>query len=295
VFWTNAPVAFVGAALALRTVPRGLRSERPFDVPGAALLAASLGLLVAAVNVGLPQAWLASAALLAASALAFALFARRQRRAPEPLVPAPLRRSRVFLGGIFAALFGFMGSSATSFLMTFYLQTVLGLDARLAGLTLIAYSIAVILSSPASGRLSDRVSAATLSSAGLLVIAAGLALLSMLGPAAPVWRVAASAAVVGVGVGVFASPNNNAVFAAARQEDLGVANGMLGTTRNLGVTLGVSFAGLVLVLGAPGHAFPSGPDFAAAMRAPLLLAAGFAVLGAVLSSLRGSAERGAAA
>jgi MFS family permease len=290
VFWTNAPVAFLGAALAWTVVPRGLRADTPFDVRGAGLLALALGLLVVAVNVGLPEAWGLSLALLAGAALSLAAFLAWQRRAPHALLPAPLRRSRVFLGGVFAALFGFMGSSATSFLMTFYLQTTLGLSARLAGLTLIWYSVAVILASPASGKLSDRASARLLSTAGLLLIALGLALLSTLGADAPVWRVAASVAVVGAGVGVFASPNNNAVFAAARQEDLGVANGMLGTTRNLGVTLGVSFAGLVLALGAPGHVFPAGADFAAAMRAPLLLAAGFAVLGAALSMLRGGAE-----
>ncbi|MCA1813463.1 MAG: MFS transporter [Halobacteriales archaeon] len=293
VFWTNAPVAFVGAALAWTVIPRGLRSERAFDVRGAALLAVALGLLVVAVNIGLPEAWPLALGLLAGAGLSFAAFLAWQRRAPHPLLPPYLRRSRVFLGGIFAALFGFMGAASTGFLMTFYLQGVTGLSARLAGLTLLWYSVAVTAASPLSGRLSDRVSARALATVGLLFIAAGLALLSTLGADASAWRAAAMVAVVGIGVGVFASPNNNAVFAAARQEDLGVANGMLGTTRNLGVTLGVSFAGLVLILGAPGHVFPTGAAFAEAMRAPLLIGAGFAVLGACLSLLRGPSGRAA--
>lgn len=296
VFWTNAPVAAVGATLALGVLPRGMRAERPFDLRGAVLLAATLGLVIAAANLAAPGALRPAAVALAAALAVLAGFAAWQRRAPHPLLPPALRRSRRFLGGIFAALFGFMASSSATFLAPFYLTIALQLPPRLAGLTLLAYPVSVSLMSPLSGRLSDKVGGRIPATAGLLLIAAGLGTISLLSEATPPWEAAAALAVVGSGIGVFASPNNNAVFAAAPRGDLGLANGMLGTMRNLGVTLGVSLTGLVFLAGAPGHVLPTrGGAFVSAMQPALWLAAGFAIVGAGLSLLRGEAPVEAAA
>jgi predicted MFS family arabinose efflux permease len=291
VFWTNAPVAAVGLVLALRVLPAGMRGEGSFDTRGAALLAAGIALIIVAANLASPEApWLGLPPLALALAL-LALFARQQRRSRAALLAEPLRRSRLFLGGIFACLFGFMGSVSGTFLAPFFLQDALALPPRLAGLAMLAYPAAVSLASPVSGRLSDRIAGRVIASAGLLTIGAGLVGLSVLTPASAPWHASAMLAVVGVGVGVFASPNNNAVFSAAPNEHLGVANGMLGTMRNLGVTLGASLASLVFLIGAPGHVLPEDPGaFVAAMRPALWLGAGFAAFAALLSLARGSAE-----
>lgn len=136
VFWTNAPVAVVGLVLALRVLPRGMRAPGGFDKPGAALLIAALALVVLAANLATPaQPWLGSVPLVAALAL-LALFQRQQRAAHVPLLAPALRASRRFLGGIFAALFGFIAAVSATFLMPFYLQDALGLPPRLAGLAL---------------------------------------------------------------------------------------------------------------------------------------------------------------
>lgn len=288
VFWTNAPVAAVGLVLALHVLPRGMRAEGRFDARGAALLAGALAFVVVAATAATPDApWLGLPPLAAALAL-LAVFARQQHRSRAPLLAAPLRRSRVFLAGIFAALFGFTGSVSATFLMPFFLQDALGLAPRLAGLALLAYPVSVSLAAPLSGRLSDRIGGRVPATAGLLTIAAGLVGLSLLTAASSPWHASALLAVVGVGVGLFASPNNNAVFAAAPKEHLGVANGMLGTMRNLGVSLGASLSSLVFLLAAPGHALPGDPDaFVAAMRPALWMGAAFALVAAALSLARG--------
>lgn len=150
-----------------------------------------------------------------------------------------------------------------------------------------AYPVSVSLASPLTGRLSDRIGGRLPATAGLLTIAAGLVGLSFLGAASEPWHASALLAVLGAGVGLFASPNNNAVFSAAPKEHLGVANGMLGTMRNLGVSLGASLAALVFLAGAPGHVMPADPgQFVGAMRPALWLGAGFAVLAAALSLSR---------
>lgn len=296
VFWTNAPVAAVGVVLALRVLPRGIRVPGRFDARGASLLIAALGLVILAANVATPELlWLAAPPLLGALAL-LALFARQQATSGAPLLAEPLRRSRVFLGGIFAALFGFTASVTATFLMPFYLQNALGLPPRLAGLALLTYPLAVSLVSPLGGRLSDRVGGRVPATAGLLLIGMGEVGLSLLGQASAVWHASALLAVIGAGIGLFASPNNNAVFSAAPKEHLGVANGMLGTMRNLGVTLGATLASLVFLAGAPGHELPTDPGlFVAAMRPALWLAAGLAAIAAALSLMRGEPTAAAAA
>lgn len=296
VFWTNAPVAAVGIVLALRVLPGGMRAAGAFDARGALTLIAALALVVLAANLATPDApWLGLPPLLAAAAV-LAVFARQQRRADHPLLAPELRRSRRFLGGIFAALFGFTAAISATFLMPFFLQGPLGLPPRFAGLAILPYAVMVVLASPFSGRLSDRIGGRLPATAGLLTIGGGLLGLSLLGPSSPAWHVSAFLVMVGAGVGLFASPNNNAVFSAAPKEHLGVANGMLGTMRNLGVSLGASLASLVFLVGAPGHALPADGDaFVAAMRPALWMGAGFAVLAAALSFARGEAAPAPAA
>jgi EmrB/QacA subfamily drug resistance transporter len=291
VFWTNAPVAAVGFILALRVLPRGVRVPGRFDARGAALLLPAVGLVIVAANLADPEApWIALAPLALAFAL-LAAFARQQARSSAPLLAAPLRQSRAFLGGIFAALFGFTASVSATFLMPFFLQNAMGLAPRYAGFALLAYPLSVSLLSPVGGRLSDRMGGRVPATVGLLLIASGLVGLSALAPTSPVWQASALLAVVGAGIALFSSPNNTAVFSAAPAEHLGVANGMLGTMRNLGVTLGASLASLVFLAGSPGHTLPHDPDvFVQAMRPALWLGAAFAVIAAALSLARGTAQ-----
>jgi EmrB/QacA subfamily drug resistance transporter len=296
VFWTNAPVAAVGAFLTLTVLPVGMRGRGTFDVPGAALLIGALAALLVAANVATPQDLSLAALPLLAFALLLALFWRQQRRSPKPLLAPQLRASKRFLAGIGAALFGFTAAISATFLMNFFLQGPLGLPARLAGLALLPYAITVSLASPLSGKLSDKVGGRIPATLGLLTIGAGLVGLSFLGPGAEPWHVSGFLVLVGAGVGLFASPNNNAVFSAAPKEHFGVANAMLGTMRNLGVSMGASLVSLVFLLGAPGHLLPTeGGPFVEAMRPALWMGAGFAVLAAALSFVRGDGAPAATA
>jgi MFS transporter, DHA2 family, multidrug resistance protein len=130
----------------------------------------------------------------------------------------------------------------------FYFQDVLGRDAVTTGLLMTPWPAAVAVTAPIAGRLADRYSAGVLGALGLVVFAAGLALLALL-PASPgnadvVWRMA----LAGVGFGLFQSPNNRAILTAAPAERSGGASGMLGTARLLGQTTGAALAALLFGL-----------------------------------------------
>ena len=126
-----------------------------------------------------------------------------------------------------------------------------------------------------AGRLVERYPAGLLGGIGLVLFAAGLGSLAML-PANPAhfdvaWRMALS----GLGFGLFQTPNNRTMIAAAPRERSGGASGMLGTARLLGQTTGAALVALFL-----GRFGSEGTQIS------LLTAVGFALLGAVLSTLR---------
>jgi DHA2 family multidrug resistance protein-like MFS transporter len=150
-----------------------------------------------------------------------------------------------------------------------------GYSAVEIGLLITPWPIAIAFAAPLAGRLVERYPAGLLGGIGLLLFAMGLAALAVL-PAHPTmldvaWRMALS----GAGFGLFQSPNNRTMIAAAPRERSGGASGMLGTARLLGQTTGAALVALLLAR------YP-----ADGTRAALVFGVGFAVLGAALSTLR---------
>jgi DHA2 family multidrug resistance protein-like MFS transporter len=130
--------------------------------------------------------------------------------------------------------------------MPFLFQHSFGLSAVQTGLVITPWPLIIIIVAPLAGRMSDRISPGLLGGIGLLVMAVGLSLLVLL-PEAPSpydigWRVG----LCGLGFGLFQSPNNRVLLAAAPRERSGGASGMLSTARLLGQTIGAALAGLAL-------------------------------------------------
>jgi DHA2 family multidrug resistance protein-like MFS transporter len=157
----------------------------------------------------------------------------------------------------------------------FYLESRFGYSAVQMGLLITPWPIAVAFTAPLAGRLVERYPAGLLGGIGLALFAAGLGTLALL-PANPdafdvVWRMALS----GAGFGLFQTPNNRTMIAAAPRERSGGASGMLGTARLLGQTTGAALVALFLAR------YP-----AQGTQISLLVGVGFALLGATLSMLR---------
>ncbi len=137
------------------------------------------------------------------------------------------------------------------------------------------WPLGVGLSAPIAGRLAERYSAGLLGGIGLVVFAAGLLALALLPPHPAysdiVWRMA----LAGIGFGMFQSPNNRTLIAAAPRERSGGASGMLGTARLLGQTVGAALVALLLAR-SPMEG----------TRLALFVATFFALAGAALSALR---------
>jgi hypothetical protein len=122
----------------------------------------------------------------------------------------------------------------------------------------------------------------------MLILGAGLVLLSRLGAESTSVAITVPLAVSGLGVGMFVSPNTSALMGAAPRHRQGIAAGVLATSRNVGMVLGVGLSGAIFttVLGAPVDAPGAGAAIPGAVGASFLAVALAAALGAFFSSLR---------
>ena len=184
-------------------------------------------------------------------------------------------------------------------MMAIYLESIRGFDPEAAGLYLIAQAIPMALLSPLSGWLSDRFGSRVLSTLGMGLVTVGLFLFSELNGASSSLDLILRLVVVGVGFGLFSSPNTSAVMGSVEQEKLGVAAGTLGTMRFMGQSIGLAFLGAVMAATLPSHAllavfagFTSEggltvSEFVIGMRNFFLIVAGIGALGTLTSTTRG--------
>ncbi|TNF33535.1 MAG: DHA2 family efflux MFS transporter permease subunit, partial [Deltaproteobacteria bacterium] len=248
VFFLNLPVAILVVALGVRFLPRAVppRGDRApgLDVAGAGTLLVGLPLLLLALSEGRSWGW-ASAATLGTGLGALALlgvFVAIEKRHRSPLLDLRLFRSPVFSGATVSAVTNYVALFVPLLLMPFYLDEALHLDADQAGLVLGAQPLVMALVASPSGRLSDRIGPRGLATLGLALEGLGLlGMVSLDADSAIAWIVVWQL-VIGLGTGIFISPNSSALMGAAPQHQQGVAGGVLAVARNFGMAVGVALA-----------------------------------------------------
>ena len=185
---------------------------------------------------------------LAVAVIACVLLVYRQTHSASPLLPVDLLRIPIFALSIGTSIASFCGQMLAFVSIPFYLESRFGYSAVQIGLLITPWPIAVAFTAPLAGRLLERYPAGLLGGIGLLLFACGLGALAM-APATPssfdvIWRMEqASRAQV---LGLFQTPNNRTMIAAAPRERSGGASGMLGTARLLGQTTGAALVALFL-------------------------------------------------
>ncbi len=289
VFYINVPIGLLAFSLSLAFIeaekPERGQNER-FDWSGAVFFSAGLIALLLGLNQGHEWGWFSPAILgcAAAAVILLAIFVRIENRSASPMLDFSLFRSRLFSASTVSAILNYIALYCVVFLMPFYLIQGRSWSPGQAGLILTAQPIVMAVTAPLSGYLSDRIGSRLLSTLGMAIMAAGLFLLSRLGPGSPDAQILISLAVTGLGTGMFISPNTSALLGSAPRQRQGIASGILATARNVGMVLGVGVAGAIFssitAQGGQNALFD-------AVQLGLLVGAGGAALGALISSVRG--------
>ncbi|KYZ78227.1 multidrug MFS transporter [Anaerosporomusa subterranea] len=290
VFTINLPIGLAGAVFAWMLLPdeAGKHSE-PFDSVGAGLFGLAMTALLLSVSLGQSRGWLSLTISggLTFAVIAFWLFITHQRKTDYPMLDLSLFKRWPFSTGILSGMLSFMAGFSNVFLLPFFLDSVLSLSPSLIGLLLTPFPLVMALSAPVSGRLSERANPAVLTTVGLLVLTAGLWLQAGLTEQSSIWQVAIGQALLGLGNGIFQSPNNNSVMSSVPRNKVGVAGGINALVRNLGMVLGIAIAVTIFESVRQGMLHQGDQaSIIAGYRAALLTGSLFSLSGAALSVSR---------
>lgn len=248
IFFVNIPVGVVGTFLALRFVPNTRpESGQRFDILGAVLMSIALFSLSLGLTLG-QEAGFTSPAILACFALSLLTviaFIVVELRVESPMLQLRLFRSPMLTVSVVSGFLAFSCLSATFFLLPFYLEGVLGFDVGAVGLLMGAAPLMMGLVSPIAGTLSDRLGVRRLTLIGLMIIAVVYYGFTTIGIDTTAAHYLMLAIPLGIGLGLFQSPNNSAIMGSVPPEYMGIGGSLLTITRLLGQITGIAVLGSV--------------------------------------------------
>jgi EmrB/QacA subfamily drug resistance transporter len=255
VFWFNVPLGLFAAIWAGRILRELGRTdkERRLDLPGTALFVSGLTGLVLAISKGGLSGWANPVVIVgfAAAALLLPLFVLVELRGKAPMLDLSIFENRLFAAATAAAFINGLSRFALMFVFVFYFQGAQGDDPITAGLKLAPLAVGMLISSPLAGVWADRHGSRALSSLGMVVSAAGLGLMTSLEPASPYWQSSLWLGIVGIGSGMFNSPNTAAMMGVVPAARRGVAAGTRMMVQNTGAVISIAFVMAVVASSIP--------------------------------------------
>ena len=310
IFYVNVPLGVIGFIATLVILKeRRRRGVGRFDPAGATLLALGLAALTLGLSFGQEWGWsspaLIGSMVVAAVSLVTMVFVELHVRAP--VIDIRLLRDRVFASANISLVLSFLAMFAVSFMLPFYLEELRGFQTQEAGLLLTPLPLTIAVIAPFSGTLADRIGTRWLASIGLAIACVGLVLISQLNTQSSLFDMIWRLSLIGVGQGLFQSPNNSALMGAAPKQQQGSAAGFLATGRVFGQSVSVALAGAVfaslggdvaggiLAFSRLPHAHPLSPSavaalqqtFVTAFHATFVVCACIAAVGVFTSLVRG--------
>jgi MFS family permease len=227
--------------------------------------------------------------LIVIGIIGLGLFVVWELRLEHPVLDIKLFKSnRVFAFSNLATLINYSATFVVSLLISLYMQYIKGFSPFSAGLFLIAQPVMMVICSPISGRLSDRVNPGILASIGMIFTTIGIIMLAFLGNNTPLFYILLSLIILGCGYGFFTSPNTNAVMGSVNRKSYGVAASMLSTMRLVGQAFSLGIATLVfaLVIGEVQITKPYYPAFLNSVHVIFTISAILCVFGIFASTVR---------
>jgi EmrB/QacA subfamily drug resistance transporter len=254
-FYINIPIGVFGTFWARRQLREtvALDHDAKIDWLGFALFTAFLLCLMIGLTLGAysPSQFNTMYALLSVGAVFLVLFIVWSRRISYPLVELKMFRIREVTGGIFAMFFNVITWTAVLLLLSLQFQLVLNMTPLEAGIRILPFEIAFLAVGPLSGRLSDRFSRMPFILSGLTLSSIALFLFSTTNQTTPYSVLSLHMVLLGVGTGLFIAPNLRSIMGSVPKKRRGIGSALFTLFVNLGLTVSLNFAILVMSLTAP--------------------------------------------
>ena len=284
IFFVNVPVGVLAifASLLFIDESRDETHER-LDLPG--LITSALGLfaltygLIEANTYGWTSPRIVGAFVLAAvSLLAFIALEKRQH---APMLPLELFRNRTYTGANLVMLLVALAMFGVFFFVSLYMQNILGYSAVQTGAAFLPMTVLIILVAPIAGKTSDRIGSRGLITGGMTLLAVQLLLFSQLSADASFWNLLPALLIGGIGMAMTMTPSAAAATRSVPVDKAGVGSAVLNCARQIGGTMGVAIMGAIVA--AEVGDVPTADSFMRGFERALLVAAGIAVVGAIVA------------
>jgi len=303
VFWFNLPLGLLGCLWAWLVLHElaGRDEQRGLDLLGTAAYVVGLTGLVLALSKGGLTGWSGPIVTggFAAAVVLLPLFVLIERRGRAPMLDLSFFRDRLFGAASAAAFINGLARFALMFLFVFYFQGPQGQSPIMAGIELAPMALGMLVASPLAGVIADRRGSRGLAALGMVVTAASLAAMTTLQAGSPYWQSGLWLALLGIGSGMFNSPNTAAMMGAVPSHRRGVAAGARVMLQNTGAVLSIAFVMAIVTAAVPqdvlfkifsgltsGLSTEQLDPFISNMHVALWVLAGISALGAVVSMLR---------
>lgn len=179
----------------------------------------------------------------------FVAFITWQKKCTKPLLDLKLFRNKLLSTSLFCTMISYSAISATNLILPFYFQNVREMTASESGLILTVYPLVLVFVAPMSGRLSDKIGGEILTLYGLLFSLVGLVGMIFVTEYTAYWTIIILIVILGIGSGLFQSPNNLLVMASVPSERLGVGGSLNALARNIGNNIGIALTTIILYSG----------------------------------------------
>lgn len=292
VFWVNVPVCAIGIWRGLQIIPRfNPKCKMRMDKWGAAFFIVACFSFLYALNEGPSKHWSSPLILsaFAAAVVFFGLFYYREKVSKTPFIGLSIFKIPAISYGYAVAVLGFMAIFTNSVLFPFYATDILHIDPVRTGLLMLPFPVALAVSSPLSGLLSEKYPARLITTAGLGMTVTGLLMFSFMDGTTSFFYIALAQLIAGCGSGTFQVPNNNTVISAAPRNKVGIVSSVNALARNAGMIMGIALSVAVYAF-VQNHLAAGGANaqdaFLGGYRAAMLFGAAVAVAGGILSAKR---------
>ncbi|MET3562669.1 EmrB/QacA subfamily drug resistance transporter [Enterococcus rotai] len=249
IFWINVPVGIITILIGEKFLPKDIiKSGKKVDMVGFSLFAVFIMTFFGAIFIGQEIGFnaLLSMVLFILAILSLIIFIRVEKRVSQPLITFSIFKNKVFTMSLITAVLIFSSNFFVNVVIPFYLQNARGLPASKAGLLMMVFPLLMVVGSPISGFLTDKIGTKLLTFSGLFLLSVTSLMYMFLNQGTPLWYYILATGIMGLGNALFQSPNNTTVMSSVAKEDLGVAGSMNSFARNLGMVLGIALATTIL-------------------------------------------------
>lgn len=249
IFWLNVPVGIIAAIIGAIFLPKDITfTNAVLDKKGSFGFALGMITLFGGIFLGQQLGFTSVPVLtmLIIGLISFIWFVYTENHTTNPLLQFNLFKNPDFSVSLLCALLIFITNFFFNVVTPFYLENALHLAPSQAGIILMILPVVQLFAAPVAGTLSDKIGPKLITFIGLVLLLVSQIGYSLCNLHSSIWLFIISIAIMGLGSGIFSSPNNSLVMSSVEQKNLGVAGSINSLSRNLGMVIGISSATTIL-------------------------------------------------